>query len=110
MKINLRTKDLEATPSLYVFIDKKLGVLAKFLKHFEGEGVDELTLTIARTTGHHHKGEVFQAKADLKLPKKILRASENHEDVRVAIDLVKRKLQLEIEKYKTQYLNPKKRK
>lgn len=100
---------MEATPSLYVFINDKFGSLVKFLKHFEAEGVDELSLVIERISAHHRKGEVFRVKADLKLPKQILHASENHEDVRVAIDLVKRKLHLEIEKYKTKYFNPKRK-
>lgn len=107
MKIHIRTKNLEATPSLYAFISDKIGSLSKFLKHFEDQNVDELTLTLSRTTKHHHKGEVFQAKADLRLPGKVLRAVEEGEDIRIAIDAVKRKLHLEIEKYKTR-LDPSK--
>jgi ribosomal subunit interface protein len=101
MVINLKTKNLEATPSLHALIDEKLGSLSKFLKEFEAEGVDELTIMIARTTVHHAKGEVFEVKADLRLPKKVLRVSEIGNDIRVAVDLVKRKLQLEIKKYKS---------
>lgn len=101
MIINLKTKNLEPTPSLHALVDEKLGALTKFLKEFEAEGVDELTITVARTTAHHAKGEVFEVKADLRLPKKVLRARELGNDVRVTVDVVKRKLQLEIKKYKS---------
>lgn len=108
MHINIRSKGLDVTASLQKFIEEKFGGLSKFLKNFEAQGVAELNMTVARTSPHHQKGEVFRVSADLKLPKKILRASEDNEDVRVAIDLVKRKLHLEIEKYKTLYSETKK--
>lgn len=101
MVINLKTKDLEPTPSLHIFVEKKFGSLAKFLAEFEAEGVDELTIMVARTTGHHYKGEVFEVKADLRLPRKILRVTDIKNDIRVALDSVKRKLQIEIKKYKS---------
>jgi ribosomal subunit interface protein len=101
MVINLKTKDLEPTPSLHEFVESKFGSLSKFLKEFEAQGVDEMTVTVARTTAHHAKGDVFEVKADLRLPKKVLRISENGSDVRVVVDVVKRKLKLEIEKYKS---------
>lgn len=101
MTINLKTKDLEPTPSLHELVEKKFGSLTKFLKEYEAEGVDEIMITVARTTSHHQKGEVFEVRADLRLPKKVLRISERGEDVRVVVDVVKKKLQLEIKKYKS---------
>jgi ribosome-associated translation inhibitor RaiA len=84
-------------------VEEKLGSLAKFLANFEAQGVDELTVTVSRTTSHHAKGDVFEAKADLRLPKKVLRIRESGSDIRVVVDLVKKKLQMEIKKYKTLY-------
>jgi ribosome-associated translation inhibitor RaiA len=43
---------------------------------------------------------VFRASGDLVMPHKNLHAEEENEDAYVAIDAVKHKLQIEIEKYK----------
>jgi len=101
MKINIKTTNLDLTPSLNTYVDEKLGSLARFVKRFDEDGVAEAWLELARTTNHHHKGEVFRAEIDLRLPKKILRAEEENGDIRTAIDIVRDKLRLEIEKYKS---------
>jgi len=101
MKINIKGTNLDLTPSLKTYIDEKLGGLAKFIKRFDEDGVAELWLEVGRTTAHHHKGEVFSAEADLRLPKEILRASHADKDVRTAIDIIRDKIHQEILKYKT---------
>lgn len=105
MKINI-TKTTDYTPSLEIYIQEKLASLAKFIKKFDETGEAEIWLEISRTTRHHHKGEVFLAAADLRLPHKILRAEEYAEDARKAIDRARDTLRLEIEKYKTRFLKP----
>lgn len=103
MKINIK-KTTDLTPSLEIYIEEKLAPLAKFLQKFDETGEAEIWLEISRTTRHHRKGEVFLAAADLRLPHKILRAEEYAEDIRKAIDQAKDTLRLEIEKYKTKFL------
>lgn len=103
MKINIKTTNLDLTPSIKTFIEEKLGSLAKFVKRFDATGQVEIWLEIARTTRHHKSGFVFEAEADLRLPKKILRAVHDDVDVRTAIDELRGKLQKEIEKYKTRF-------
>lgn len=102
MKVEITAKNLALTPSLTAYIEQKLGGLEKFLKRvdLEESGELELKAVIARTTAHHHKGEVFQASADLLLPRRNLRAKESHEDVHAAIDRVRNALKIEIQKYK----------
>jgi ribosomal subunit interface protein len=105
MKI-ITKKTLDVTPPLEVYIEKKLSPLGKFLKRFEESGESELFLEVARTSAHHKKGdEVFMAAIDLRLPKKALRAEASAADIRTAIDNAREKMQLEIEKYKDQYLD-----
>ena len=103
MKINIKAVQVDVTPALDVYIDKKLSPLAKFVKHFDEMGEAEIWLEISRST-HHKKGDVFEASADLRLPKKILRAEAVSPDAHAAIDVIKSKLSLEIQKYKTQFL------
>ena len=104
MKINIKkTTDL-ITPALETYIEEKLAPLAKFVKQFDETGEAAIWLEISRTTRHHRKGEVFLAAADLRLPHQILRAEEYAEDIRTAISQAKATLQMEIDKYKTKFL------
>jgi ribosomal subunit interface protein len=108
MKINIiKTKNL-ITPALEAYIETKIGQLAKLVRHFEERGEVALSFEVSRTTQHHKKGEVYMAAADLRLPNKVLRAEEYAEDIRVAIDRARDTLHLEIEKYKTKFLKPRK--
>lgn len=101
MKIKVRGKNLEITPSLKNYINEKLAPLAKFVKRLDISGGTEIWVEVDRVSRHHKSGDVFRAVADLRLPKKILRAEKEAENVRMAIDVLKNKLILEIEKYKT---------
>jgi putative sigma-54 modulation protein len=103
MKISLIASNLDITPSLKAYVEERLGVLKKLVKHFDEEGVAELRVELARSTKHHKKGLVFRAEANLRLPKKVLRAEDINTDIRSAIDMVENKLRREIEKYKTQH-------
>ena len=105
MKITI-TKTVDRTPSLETYVESKLAPLAKFLKHFDDVGEAEIWIEITRTTRRQRKGEVYFAAADLRLPKKIIRAEEYADDIRTAIDQVRDTLRAEIEKYKTKLVEP----
>jgi ribosomal subunit interface protein len=106
MKITIKkTADL-ITEALETYIDEKLMPLAKFVKKFDDTGEAAIWLEVSRTTHHHHKGEVFMAAADLRLPHAILRAEAYATDIRKAIDETRDMLRLEIEKYKTKFVSP----
>ena len=100
MKINIKATNLELTPSIIQYVNDKINSVDKFLKKFEERTEIEIFVEIARTTRHHHKGDVFRAEANMQLPGKILRADHEDWDIRVAIDKVKDKLQQEVKKYK----------
>ncbi|MDE2019422.1 MAG: ribosome-associated translation inhibitor RaiA [Patescibacteria group bacterium] len=98
-------KSVDLTPALQSFIENKLMPLAKFVKPFDETGEAAIWLEISRTTKHHRKGDVYFAAADLRLPKKIIRAQAYAGDVRKAIDGVKDTLRVEIKKYRTHFEN-----
>ena len=100
MIIHIKSTNLDLTPALKTFVDEKLGPLDKYVRKFETEGEIEMNLELARTTKHHRKGPVFKAEANLVLPGKMLRAEHNDTDIRAAIDHLRNKLKMEIEKYK----------
>jgi len=102
MKLHIKSTKLEVTPALKEYIEEKISALEKFVGKYDEEGAVEVWIEVARTSGHHHKGDVFRADADLRLPGKILRAEDEDFDIRVAVDRVRDKLKREIEKYKTE--------
>jgi ribosomal subunit interface protein len=101
MLINIKATGLDLTPSLKEYIEGKLGGMARFINKYEDAGGSEMRVEVARTTAHHHKGNVFRAEVNLRLPHKLLRTEHTDRDVRTAIDMTKTKLLLEIEKYKS---------
>jgi len=100
MKINISAKNLELSPAIREYIEKKMGSLNKFMKKWEVEGSVELNFDTGRTTKHHHKGNIYYAEANLKIPGKMIRAHKTNEDLHAAIDAVKEVLSAEIKQYK----------
>ncbi len=110
MKITIK-KITDSTPAFEEYVEEKLLPLAKLIKPFEKNGETAVVLEIFRTTRHHRKGdEVFTAVAELRLPKKMIRAEEYAGAMRLAIDRVRDTLRLEIGKYKTQFVELDKKK
>ncbi len=101
MKITIKATNLDLTPAIKEYVDEKVGTLAKFVKRYEAEG-GELTavVEIARTTHHHHKGDVFMGEINLSLPGVLLRAVDEDSDVRVAINKARNKMKSELNKQK----------
>ena len=100
MKINIKTTNLDLTPALNQYIEEKIGSLSKFIKNYETEGEIKIQIEVARTTRHHHRGDVFRTAINLDLPGKMLRSVAEKEDARIAINKAKDELQQEIKKYK----------
>lgn len=99
MKISIQAPNLELTPALTEFIEQKIGGLDKFLKKFHPENV-LARVDVGRSTRHHRHGNVYHVDVTLLLPGGTVRAADDDEDVRKAIDAVKEKLQREIKKFK----------
>lgn len=100
MQITIKAKDLELTEPLKVYINDKIGMLEKFVQRVEEQGEILANVEVARSSKHHHKGDVFYAEVNLQLPGRRIRVQEQEYDVRVAIDNVANRLQREIEQYK----------
>ena len=101
MKIILKWTNLKPIESIDVFVEEKIGGLAKFIQPFDATGLAEAWVEVGRTTRHHKTGEfVYRAEVDLRLPGKILRAEATHKDLRQAIVRVKDELQRQIKTYR----------
>jgi len=100
MKIDIKGTNIDLTGPLKEYILKKIGQLHKFLGQIDKDHEVEARVEVGRTTEHHHKGKVFRAEANIKVPGKLLRAEYEDFDIRIAIDKVRDILKREIEKYK----------
>ncbi len=108
MKIDIKSTNLDLTDAIRVYIEDKIGSLDKFTHIFTrndtlggfGHEAVEAYVEIARTTKHHKQGPVFRAEVNLKIGGKILRATKEDWDIRVAIDAVREELKMELQKEK----------
>lgn len=92
MNFNIRGQNLELTPPLRDYVEKKVGRLERY---FENEvGTDcNVTMRVIR--------EEQTIEVTIPLRGVILRAEESHSDLYAATDLVVDKLERQIRKYKT---------
>ncbi len=106
MKIIIKTKNIDLTPDLQGFIEKKIGSIKKFiniLKQDTPEGLKtlaEIFVEIEKETEHHKKGKIFSVKTQVILPGKSLMITSDGDDLFKAIITAKDELKMEIEKYK----------
>ncbi len=100
MKINITTKNFELTPAIQEHIEKKMNALDKFIKKWVSVGSAEINFDAGRITKHHHKGNIYYAEANLKVPGKMIRAQKNSDDLHSAIDAVHDILAEELRTYK----------
>jgi ribosomal subunit interface protein len=107
MKITIKATNLKLTSALRNYVEEKIGGLERFIQGagFEnksskkGKPPVEIWVEIGKTTHHHHKGKVFRAEGQMKIPGKSLRAESIKEDLHLAIDDVRSELQRELKNY-----------
>ena len=100
MRITIEAMGFDVTPTIKAYIESKIGSLARLLKRFEAEGELTAIVEVGRTTRHHKHGDVFRAALNLDLPGKVIRAENENEDLRTAVDDMKNKAKESLEKYK----------
>ncbi len=101
MRLQIKAKGFELTPSLRQFVEEKMMSLEKYVSRWD-ENNDSILLTVevAKNTKHHNKGEVFYAEANLDIPKHLLRVEETNADMHAAIDVLRDRLKKELLKLK----------
>ena len=112
MQIIIKSKNLELSPQLEVFISKKIGALKKFLKAFEnhnlpvvgGRDLFDTFVEVERENLHHRKGDIFKAEAKIYLPGKSLFAKAHGDDLIEIVNEVRDELESEIRKYKAKVI------
>jgi ribosomal subunit interface protein len=100
MNINIKATNMELTPAIKDFIEKKIKGLEKFIGHPDG-GI-YATVEVGMTTRHHQSGNIFRAEIQIDVPHlmKGARAESLHADLYTAIEDAKDLMKLELSKGK----------
>ncbi len=97
MRVNIRHKDIEITDSLREYIGRKIvRPVEKRLKRLALSDDPILDIEVARTTRHHHKGEVYRVSAGLMLGKTMIRVSSEGSEIHASCDALEDELKREI--------------
>lgn len=92
MNISINAHSIDLTAPLKEYVEKRFGGLAKYTGSEPAVVVD-----LGKTTGHHHKGEIFEAKANVTTPLgKQYYAASQKADMYEAIDDVRTEIVREL--------------
>ena len=92
MQYNTRGENIEVTPALRDYVEKKIGRLERYF--------EETTAFSCNVTMRVQRGE-HTVEVTIPMPGVILRAEDTNNDMYAAIDLVVEKLERQIRKHKT---------
>lgn len=108
MKINIKTINLELTPAIEDYIEKKINSLEKFIQRIKVRPL-EIWVEVDKTTAHHKKGDIFKITAQFTFPQKTARAEATRSDIYLAIDEVKDELQRKFKQYTDKHISQQRR-
>jgi ribosomal subunit interface protein len=100
MQINIKATNAKLTPQAHEVIEDKMRGLTKYYSN-----IIEADVEIGLNSMHHNKGNIYKAIVNLAVPKKILRASAETDDITKSMNEVKDKLKRELVKYKETHRN-----
>ena len=82
MNINIKTGNLTLTPAISEYANKRLEKIGRIIG---SDPAIQCDVELAKTTDHHHKGEIFRAEIHIVGSGKNLYASSEKEDLYSAI-------------------------
>lgn len=97
MQLNLKSTRIKLTPEIKEYVQIKMDMLDKYLGRTQIINAD---FEVELTTGHHEKGEIYRAEANIEVKGGLLRVERTEKDIFKAIDKVKDHMALVIKKYK----------
>lgn len=106
MKINIKTTAITLTPAISDYAGKRLQKVQLLLANDPSAICD---IELAKTTGHHNKGEIFRAEIHIVGAGKNLYASSEEEDLYKAIDMVQDQILYELTSDKSKKVSALKR-
>jgi putative sigma-54 modulation protein len=97
MQIRIKATQIELTPAIKEYIQKKMDMLEKYLGPVE---VIKAEFEVEKVTRRQTKGKVYRAEANLYVPGALLRVEKIEKNLNKAIDKVKDHLVRSIKRYK----------
>lgn len=98
MKLNIKYIDIKPSSAVETYVKKKMDNLDALVRGIEAI---EAWIEVGKTTHHHHKGMVFRAEGQIRMPGgKSVRAESVQPELHVAIDEMKDELQRQLKDYK----------
>ncbi len=86
MKINIKATNIDLTPAISAYVEKKISAVSKYI----GEHVDAVAqVEVGRSTQHHKSGDIFRAEVHIVGAGLDLYAVSEQGDLYSAIDMVK---------------------
>lgn len=98
MRIETKCTGIPLTDALRSYVESKLSRLGKFV---HGQDAFHISVELAKTTAHHHKGDVYRAEANMNHDGALIRAEAISSDLYAAIDLLKEEATRELVNRKT---------
>ncbi len=86
--INIKSTNIELTPAITDYVNKRLSSINKFAKNKDTNGQVE----VGKTTNHHNKGEVYKAEFDIEINGQKFFTESSASDLYAAIDTAKDEL------------------
>jgi ribosomal subunit interface protein len=94
MRINIKTTNIKLTPDVNAHLEKHLAGFEKFF--LGGTEAAMADVELAKTTEHHHSGDIYKAEINIHIGGKAFRAVEVSGDILSAIDQAKNRMENEL--------------
>ncbi|PJE59785.1 MAG: ribosomal subunit interface protein [Candidatus Portnoybacteria bacterium CG10_big_fil_rev_8_21_14_0_10_44_7] len=99
MRINLKAKNLELTPKIKNYLQKRLNYFDRFIKKVDPAAII-CDVELEKIVGDQRKGEIFRAEINLEAAGVFYRSEEQSENIFSVIDLVKDQIARELKRNK----------
>ncbi len=104
MDIRIKTSKVELTTDIKDYVEKKMGMLKKYLGDIEVTNCD---VELEHALSTQNQGKTYRAEVNLAVPGTVLRVERTEKTLNKAIDKVKDHLVLIIKKYKEKKIDKK---
>src|SRR5689334_13398540 len=99
MKHNIKTLDMQLTPAISAYLEKRIAHLDKFI---DGSIAESLMcyVELGKSTRHHKKGDFFKTELTVNTGGKSFRAEAEESDLYASIDVATDEMAEELKSFK----------
>lgn len=95
MPVPLKATNIELTPAIQEYVEERVAALQKYYPH-----IISVRAEVELTTRHHHKGDIFRAELNVRVPGQLLRVEKTTSNLYKAIDKAKDHMAEELRRFK----------